>query len=120
MCNSESGLATAVDVVCWRGERLWLVEVKAGWDSNHTYDEWCGPMRGLGRSSLPDSPRNQHMLQLLVTRALFCSTFNLPPTRVEAAVARVSADGVRFQRLPEATGALEARVMQRLALHVRG
>jgi hypothetical protein len=76
-------------------------------------------MLGAGRA-LRDSPRNQHMLQLLVTRALFRATFGARARGAEAAVARVSADGVRFQRLREAGSFTEARVMAQLARHVCG
>jgi hypothetical protein len=110
-CGGEFG--TAVDVVCLRRGVVWVVEVKAGWDDVGSYHRWCGRMRGAA-GGLHDSPKNQHMLQLMVTRAMFCSTFGVSPCAVRAAVALVSADGVRFEALARPPPCSEAAVMRAL------
>jgi len=105
------GLATAVDIVAARRGRLELLELKTGWDDNASYDAACGRMAAPA-AALADSPRNQHQLQMLVTRYLFAATFGVRPG---AALVRVSADGVHFERLTPAVAEMEAAVVGALA-----
>lgn len=109
-----SALGTGVDLVCSRRGELYVLELKTGWNSV-AYDLGSRRMRGLG--SLQDSPRNQHLLQLLVTRYLFRATFGLQTCK--AAVVRVSDDGVRFYKLSDSFLALEATVVRALAARVQ-
>lgn len=108
-------LGTAVDLVCARRGALYLVELKCGWNEHAAYE---APQHRMA-CGLGDSPRNQHALQLLVTRYLFRVTFGLAASACHAAVARVSDDGVRFYPLNRRVAALEADVVRALAAHVR-
>ena len=115
--DRSTGLATAVDVVCERQGRLVLVEVKAGWNDHASYDTGHRRMR-RPCEGLRDSPSNQHMLQLLVTRYLFATTFGVPSSAVDAVLVRVSGDGVRFVRLKESVAAMERAVVRELIAHI--
>ena len=107
-------MATAVDLVCERRGSLYVIEVKTGWNGV-PYEGGGRAMRGAA-SGMSDCPRNQHALQLLVTRYLFRLTFGLE--RCAAAVVRVSDDGVRFYKLPEALVASEGAVVRELASRI--
>jgi len=103
-----------VDIVCVKNNKIVLVELKTGWDDVASYDASCGALAGPVEAlrSARDSPRNQHRLQLLVTRYLFSKTFGIRP---ESVLMRVSADGVRFERLPSRLARLEGAVVAAVA-----
>jgi hypothetical protein len=115
--DRTTGLATAVDVVCERQGKLVLVEVKAGWNDHATYDASHRCMR-RPCEGLRDSPSNQHMLQLLVTRYLFAATFGVPSSALDAVLVRVSGDGVRFVRLKDSISGMERAVVRELIAHI--
>jgi hypothetical protein len=107
-------MGTGADLVCARRGVLYVVEVKCGWDAVE-YERGGRRMRGAA-GALPDSPRNQHLLQALVTRSLFRGAFG--GARCEAAVARVSARGVHFYRPGRALERAERAVVQELAARI--
>lgn len=114
--DPSSGIATAADIVCVKNGKPWIVEVKAGWDKTETYDRACSLM-SLPLKEKNDCPKNQHLLQTLVTRYLFRVTFGL--TDVEACVACVNSGGVRFCKVDEWWQRKEADVVRALIAHVR-
>lgn len=92
------GIGTGVDLVCTRkvGETKHTVicELKCGFNRPGVYDMSSGPMKkSLG--DLADSPRNQHQIQTVVTRALFMATFP-EVSHVDACIVRVTDEGVHL------------------------
>jgi hypothetical protein len=75
-CGSvEAKVATAVDMVCSSkrdGGRLVLIELKCGFE--RYIDRYSGHMCSPFQAST-DCPRNQFQVQLMITRALFVSTY---------------------------------------------
>lgn len=98
VADAAVGLGTGVDLVCSRGEgaarKLVIVELKVGWEREQTYDAADGKMRGC-LADLPNSPRYQHMVQTVVTRALF-SASHPECASPDACVARVTSEGVHL------------------------
>ena len=92
------GLGTGVDLLCTRKatkeKRYVIVELKAGFNRPGVYDMTDGAMQRCLRD-LPNSPRMQHAIQTVVTRALFMTTY--PECgEVDACVLRVTDDGVHI------------------------
>ena len=115
VCDPSTRMATGVDLVCERRGALYVMELKTGWNGRESYERAGRAMRGAA-APFPDCPRNQHLLQLLVTRYLFRLTFGLQSAH--AAVVRVSDDGVRFYKLPSSFLDREAAVVRELASRI--
>lgn len=98
--DEEAGLFTGVDLLCKRGNRFVIVEIKCGFSRPGIYDSSCGMMLGC-LSDLTDCPKNQHAAQTAVTLHLFRKTYPDEPSP-EAVVLRVSDDGVYLHPVPTA------------------
>jgi hypothetical protein len=98
VADASVGLSTGVDLICTREDgkekRLVLVEIKAGWNRESTYDATDGNMKGC-LCDLPNSARHQHAVQTVITRALFKRSYPESGSP-EACVLRVTDEGVHI------------------------
>lgn len=107
------GLSTGVDLVCSKGRRTVLVELKCGWGLPGSYEAHSGYMRGA-LSDVRNSPYYQHQVQTVVTRALYAATY--PGEMPDAVVVRVTDAGVHMHRLDPAIAALQHRIVDALGV----
>jgi len=110
--DEATRIGTACDLVCidTRDGGTVIVEVKCGFDGY--LDAKCGNMR-YECGMLPDSPRQQHQVQLALTTALFSRTYGLRPAR--AFVLRACDEGVHFSRLRSGVLKLAPAMLLRMA-----
>jgi hypothetical protein len=110
--DEATRIGTACDLVCIdiRDGGTVIVEVKCGFDGY--LDAKCGNMRHECHM-LPDSPRQQHQVQLALTTALFSRTYGLKPAR--AFVLRACDEGVHFYRLRSTVLGLAPAMLLRMA-----
>ena len=94
------GLGTGVDLVCVREQRHVIVELKAGYNRPGVYDASDGSMKRF-LHDLKNSPRMQHAIQTVVTRALFMATYP-EYGDVDACVLRVTDAGVHIHPVDRA------------------
>ena len=112
------GLGTGVDLVCSREQaqgstRHVIVELKAGFNVLGVYDMADGTMKHLLRD-LKNSPRMQHAIQTVVTRALFMATYP-EYGDVDACVLRVTDAGVHIHPVDRALYSRGAAILEVLA-----
>lgn len=115
--DATYGLGTGVDLLCTRRDgkttRHVIVEIKAGFNVPGAYDMSTGPMlRGL--NDIPNSPRMQHKIQTVVTRALFMAC-HPEIAAVDACVLRVTDDGVHIHPVEKALFAKAPLILSALA-----
>lgn len=109
----DAGIATAVDILgADEAGTLCCVELKCSSDSR--YGGACGPMRGVLAGRV-DSLREQHAVQVQVTRLLFERTYGC---RANAYVLRVNERGATLSSQPRAEDA--ARALEELTRRSRG
>ena len=124
VCSISHKLATAVDVVCTDEAtgHIVLVELKTGFQAYATKGN--GAMRAP-LAHMTNHPQNQHFVQLLVTKRLFCNwakqrrLSNATHPKVKAVVLRVSNEGVWFKWMPAQLEKLSAVVWKQLTTTIK-
>lgn len=82
VCDPSNRVRTCVDLVCARERRvdsLVLVELKCGFEG---YVSLASGRMQFELRHVPDSPRNQHHLQLALTRELYARTYRDRPDAI--------------------------------------
>ncbi len=96
----ERRLATAVDILGrMPNGTLCVIELKCS--SDHKYESACGRMK-TPFAKVPNSLKEQHTVQCMVTRALFERTYKV---KADAFILRVHNTGATLTRVPRAPGA---------------
>lgn len=108
--DAELGLATGVDLLCAKPDGTpCIVEIKCGYNRPGAYEGSTGNMRKFLKH-LTNSPHNQHIVQTVVTRALYLATF--PETgRLECVIARVTDAGVHLHAVSSELHAHAAKIL---------
>ena len=114
--SADLRLATAVDLVCRSADEkeketlITLVEVKCGFDSH--VDKDTGHMLRGPVPELPDSPENQHQMQLLFSWLLFYNNFPAEAAEARAVVVRVARSDTHVDPLPDRLRAAANEMLQ--------
>eukprot|EP00854_Cymbomonas_tetramitiformis_P000167 gene167-301_t len=109
--DTDARCRTAADIVCARVERissLVIVEVKCGFDG---YVSLSSGRMQFELRKVPDSPRNQHHLQVAVTRELYMRTYT---GDVDAIVLWANESTVRHERVERWAAVHASDVLDRI------